>query len=410
MTYGSVHDALDGYLQMGATTTRECIVFFCKAIMELYGEEFLRKPAYTDIEKLYARYDEKHGFPWMITSIDCTGWMRENCPVALTAQFCRGDHGEYPFILLEGISSQDLDLACVICHRRPPPLSPENFFGELFRRTPKTLLSPGSIRSTTPLATTRRHHHQSHHLSRTIYTPPPPPWSPSTADTTTLKPSSSPRQPSYHHHIIISAALLSAAQPHQRHHYGHRTIKGEFGSYAPSGVHRVAVTTEKWCSVGCVTALGRLAGCVTAPMGAFSFREAPRAAAARLRLGLAPAEGAFGFAYNRQRVLLVIKTTTMVCLDLGALAYRKTKGVRLVAVSATRVRLGGCLDSGLTAATTKGASVLIENTNRVRLVLSSATSVRFVLFSANRVLLVSVINRIRGFCFGLAAVGRYNAD
>ncbi|GKD26247.1 putative nuclease HARBI1 [Tanacetum coccineum] len=46
----------------------------CKAIMELYGEEFLRKPTYTDMEKLYAYHDEKHGFPGMLGSIDCTGW------------------------------------------------------------------------------------------------------------------------------------------------------------------------------------------------------------------------------------------------------------------------------------------------------------------------------------------------
>nr|GEV07152.1 zinc finger, RING/FYVE/PHD-type [Tanacetum cinerariifolium] len=44
---------------------------------------------YTDIEKLYARHDEKHKFYGMIESIDCTGWSWENCPVALRAQFCR---------------------------------------------------------------------------------------------------------------------------------------------------------------------------------------------------------------------------------------------------------------------------------------------------------------------------------
>nr|GEU74432.1 ribonuclease H-like domain-containing protein [Tanacetum cinerariifolium] len=48
--------------------------------MELCGEEFLRKLTYTDIEKLYARHDEKH----------------------------RGDHEPNPFVLLEVISSQDL--------------------------------------------------------------------------------------------------------------------------------------------------------------------------------------------------------------------------------------------------------------------------------------------------------------
>nr|GEW12423.1 RNA-directed DNA polymerase, eukaryota, reverse transcriptase zinc-binding domain protein [Tanacetum cinerariifolium] len=34
----------------------------------LYGEEFLRKPTYTDIEKLYAYHEEKHGFPSMMNN------------------------------------------------------------------------------------------------------------------------------------------------------------------------------------------------------------------------------------------------------------------------------------------------------------------------------------------------------
>ncbi|GJS09254.1 ALP1-like protein [Tanacetum coccineum] len=49
MAYGAIPDALDEYQQMGATTTRKALQIFCKAIMELYGEEFLRKPTYTDI-------------------------------------------------------------------------------------------------------------------------------------------------------------------------------------------------------------------------------------------------------------------------------------------------------------------------------------------------------------------------
>ncbi|GJY62016.1 VIER F-box protein 2 [Tanacetum coccineum] len=103
-----VPDALDEYLQMGTTTACESLRMFCKVIMNLYGEEFLRKPTYTDMEKFYARHDEKHGFPVMLGSIDCTGWPWENCPVAYRAQFCRGDHGPDPFILLEAIASQDL--------------------------------------------------------------------------------------------------------------------------------------------------------------------------------------------------------------------------------------------------------------------------------------------------------------
>ncbi|GJV51223.1 ALP1-like protein [Tanacetum coccineum] len=80
LAYGCVPDSLDEYLQMGATTSRDSLRIFCKVIMNLYGEEFLRKPTYTDIEKLYAYHNEKHG----------------------------GDHGPDPFILLKAIASNDL--------------------------------------------------------------------------------------------------------------------------------------------------------------------------------------------------------------------------------------------------------------------------------------------------------------
>ncbi|GKC27638.1 hypothetical protein Tco_1034932, partial [Tanacetum coccineum] len=66
MAYGAVPDSLDEYLEMGATTARDSLRIFCKVIMNLYGEEFLRKPTYTGIEKLYAYHDEKHGFPGLL--------------------------------------------------------------------------------------------------------------------------------------------------------------------------------------------------------------------------------------------------------------------------------------------------------------------------------------------------------
>ncbi|GJU80784.1 putative nuclease HARBI1 [Tanacetum coccineum] len=84
MAYGAVPDSLDENLQMGATTACKSLQIFCKVIMNLYGEEFLRKPTYTDMEKLYAYHNEKHGFPGM------------------------GGHGPDPFILLEAIASNDL--------------------------------------------------------------------------------------------------------------------------------------------------------------------------------------------------------------------------------------------------------------------------------------------------------------
>ncbi|GKE58415.1 ALP1-like protein [Tanacetum coccineum] len=60
LSYGCVPDSLNEYLQMGATTARDSLRIFCKVIMNLY-EEFLRKPTYTDMKKLYAYHYKKHG-------------------------------------------------------------------------------------------------------------------------------------------------------------------------------------------------------------------------------------------------------------------------------------------------------------------------------------------------------------
>ncbi|GJW50283.1 ALP1-like protein [Tanacetum coccineum] len=119
LAYRSVPDTLDEYLQMGATTARKSLQIFCKVIMNFYSEEFLRKPTYTDMEKLNACHDEKHGFPGMLESIYCTHWPWANCPVAYIAQFSRGDHGPDPFILLEAIATNDLWIWHAFFRRAP---------------------------------------------------------------------------------------------------------------------------------------------------------------------------------------------------------------------------------------------------------------------------------------------------
>ena len=65
-------DALDEYLQIGEKTSRDAFQAFCKVIMDLYGDDFLRIST-SDVEKLYAYNEEKHGFPRMLGGTDCTG-------------------------------------------------------------------------------------------------------------------------------------------------------------------------------------------------------------------------------------------------------------------------------------------------------------------------------------------------
>ncbi|GJT84056.1 DNA/RNA polymerases superfamily protein [Tanacetum coccineum] len=83
LTYDVVPDALDEYMQMGAKTFYDALQAFYKAIMDLYEYAFLRRPTYTNVEKLMF-------------------FTRTNM----------GDHEPHPFILLEGVASQDL----WICH------------------------------------------------------------------------------------------------------------------------------------------------------------------------------------------------------------------------------------------------------------------------------------------------------
>ncbi|GJW70895.1 protein translocase subunit SecA2, chloroplastic isoform X1 [Tanacetum coccineum] len=93
LAYAAVPDSLDEYLQIGEKTSRDCLMHFCNGVIELYGEEYLQRPTQTDVEKLYAFHENKHGFPGMIGSIDCTKWSWAQCPQAYRAQFSRGDSG-----------------------------------------------------------------------------------------------------------------------------------------------------------------------------------------------------------------------------------------------------------------------------------------------------------------------------
>nr|XP_043630051.1 uncharacterized protein LOC122601349 [Erigeron canadensis] len=69
-------------------------------------DEYLRRPTSDDIQRLYARHEELHGFPGMLGSIDCMHWPWRNCPKAWQGQFTRGDHG-HPTIMLEAVASYD---------------------------------------------------------------------------------------------------------------------------------------------------------------------------------------------------------------------------------------------------------------------------------------------------------------
>uniref|UniRef100_A0A0D3B2C6 DDE Tnp4 domain-containing protein n=1 Tax=Brassica oleracea var. oleracea TaxID=109376 RepID=A0A0D3B2C6_BRAOL len=105
LVYGTAADTVDEYLRLGETTTRLCLENFVEGIINLFGDEYLRRPTPADLQRLLDMV-EYRGFPGMIGSIDCMHWEWKNCPTAWKGQYSRGS-GK-PTIVLEAVASYDL--------------------------------------------------------------------------------------------------------------------------------------------------------------------------------------------------------------------------------------------------------------------------------------------------------------
>ena len=70
LAYGVSADFLDDYVRLGESTIIECLKRFVKAVVEVFGEEYLRAPNAQDISRLLA-INNARGFPGMLGSIDC---------------------------------------------------------------------------------------------------------------------------------------------------------------------------------------------------------------------------------------------------------------------------------------------------------------------------------------------------
>uniref|UniRef100_A0A0D3A9N4 DDE Tnp4 domain-containing protein n=1 Tax=Brassica oleracea var. oleracea TaxID=109376 RepID=A0A0D3A9N4_BRAOL len=71
LAYGSAADTVDEYLRLGETTALSCLHNFTDGIIQLFGDEYLRRPTPEDLQRLLD-IGEKRGFPGMVGSIDCT--------------------------------------------------------------------------------------------------------------------------------------------------------------------------------------------------------------------------------------------------------------------------------------------------------------------------------------------------
>ncbi|XP_048605156.1 uncharacterized protein LOC111203697 [Brassica napus] len=69
LAYGQSGDTYDEYLRLADSTSRLCLENFTNAIIQLFGDEYLRRPTTEDLQRLLD-VGEGRGFPGMIGSID----------------------------------------------------------------------------------------------------------------------------------------------------------------------------------------------------------------------------------------------------------------------------------------------------------------------------------------------------
>src|SRR6266540_3030511 len=105
LAYGVPADAVDEYVQIGESTTREALNHFCRAVITAFGGTYLRSPNSADISRLL-HVGASRGFPGMLGSIDCMHWEWRNCPTAWKGMFT--GRGKSPTMILEAVASHDL--------------------------------------------------------------------------------------------------------------------------------------------------------------------------------------------------------------------------------------------------------------------------------------------------------------
>ena len=105
LAYGVPADATDEYVKIGESTAIESMKKFCRAIVEVFSEQYLRSPTTNDIARLL-HVGQQRGFPGMLGSLDCMHWKWKNCPTGWAGQYT--GRGGKPTIILEAVADYDL--------------------------------------------------------------------------------------------------------------------------------------------------------------------------------------------------------------------------------------------------------------------------------------------------------------
>ncbi|XP_073034852.1 uncharacterized protein [Primulina eburnea] len=105
LAYILLADAADEYIKIGESTAIKCLQHFCRAVVEVFANQYLRSPNAKDVARLL-HIGKQRGFSGMLGSLDCMHWKWKNCPTAWAGQYT-GRSGS-PTIILEAVADYDL--------------------------------------------------------------------------------------------------------------------------------------------------------------------------------------------------------------------------------------------------------------------------------------------------------------
>jgi hypothetical protein len=92
LPYGVVSDYVDEYIRMSESSCLEAMYMFCRAVIAVFGEQYMRQPTAKDTTRLLS-INYSRGFPGMFGSIECMHWEWKNCLIGWqgrTATILRG--------------------------------------------------------------------------------------------------------------------------------------------------------------------------------------------------------------------------------------------------------------------------------------------------------------------------------
>jgi hypothetical protein len=105
LMYGLPTNAVGEYVQIGESTAPESLNHVYRAVIDVFGKEYLCSPNIVDVAHLLQE-GEARCFPGMLGSIDCMHWKWSHCPSAWKGFFT--GRGKHLSMILESTASHDL--------------------------------------------------------------------------------------------------------------------------------------------------------------------------------------------------------------------------------------------------------------------------------------------------------------